>query len=330
MREGREYFYFNSAETDSVYAVEQLRRQKEKEGLSEWETRRLAFMERRLEEGKIYLTPAVIYAAANQRSCEGWMKRADEKRQERWYADGVAWMRRCPAFLERFGWKERRTAVMAAGILARAEEEAAGEAMDALGGLLRSGWKFLWDRIRHGGCLDAESWAEMLKPWKESEGMSCGMAGVLLVMAALLDKPVYDRDQLWRDLQRLRSFSQGCMERPETGSTCLTAFPFQDDKKMEWLMKHFKNPQKLCSVQEKGRIDSEWREQLFRVMRMAGLPASTCETITLSCREVQMLLGELEGRPSPQKYMTFLALYTVAKELAAAGRAAAALETAVR
>lgn len=326
MHENRELLYFCCAEEDSIYALEQLRRQKEKGGLTGREERRLFLMEKRLEESRIYLAPAVIYAAANQKSCESWMKKADEGTQREWYLSGVAWMRRSPAFLERFGWKERRNAIMTAGIVARAENGALEEARDELAGLMKNGWKFLWERLGHSGCLDAVSFREMMEPWQESECMRSGMAGVLLLMTVLLRKPVYDRDRLWRDWRKLRDFCAECLKRPRCGRDRLPEELFGDDKKLEWLMEHFKNPQKLCYVREKGRIDNEWRDQLFRIMHLAGLPASACETISLSCKEVRLLLGELEGRLSAQKYMTFLALYTVAKQLAEAGRAAAALD----
>lgn len=326
MRDERKSLYFCSAEKDSCYELEALRRKRALKELSEGQLRQLSMMEKRMEESRIYLTPAVIYAAANQKSCESWLKKAQEKQRREWYESGVAWMRRCPAFLERFGWKERKSAVMTAGILARTESGGA-DAKEALCELLCCGWKFLWERIRHSGCLDAESWREMLEPWQDSAGMSCGMAGVLLLMAALLEKPVYDRDQLWRDFQRLRAFSLSCFQKPEPAFTGRGEFSEEEKEKLEWLLEHFKNPQRICYVQEKGRFDSEWQEQLFRVMRMAGLSASVCESVTLSCREVRMLLGELEGRMSPQKYMTFLALYSVSKELAQAGRVAAAVDT---
>lgn len=326
MRKKKGYLFFCSAEEDSQYAIWQLRKQKELKGLSEWETRQLSFMEKRLDEGNIYLAPAVIYAAANQKSCESWMRKADEKRQQEWYLSGVAWLRRCPAFLERFGWKERKNAIMAAGILSAVENKDTENARETLCRLLGCGWKFLWDRICQSDCLDANGWKEMLEPWQDSANMSCAMAGVLLLMAALQKKPVYDRDQLWRDFQRLRIFCQNCMKKPESDIAKPEALSAVEKEKLEWLLEHFKNPQKLCCVQEKGRFDSEWQKQLFRVMKMAGLPESACETVTLSCSEVRMLLGELEGRMSPQKYMTFLALYTVSKELAQAGRVAAAAD----
>lgn len=325
MREGKKCLYFCSTEPDSLYMLEALRKKRAAGGLSEGEKGQLSIMEKRVEEGQIYLTPAVIYAVANQKSSAGWMKKAPEKQRREWYESGVAWMRRCPAFPERFGWKERKNAFMAAGILAQVESGKA-DAKETLRELLCCNWKFLWERIRHSGCLDANSWRDMLEPWRDSACMSCGMAGVLLLTAVLLEKPVYDRDQLWRDFQRLRAFSLGCLRKPEQDFVKRGELSNEENEKLEWLLEHFKNPQRLCYVQEKGRFESEWQEQLFRVMRMAGLSASVCETVTLSCREVRMLLGELEGRMSPQKYMTFLALYSVSKELAQAGRVAAAAE----
>lgn len=326
MHKRKNCLFFCSAEEDSLYAMQRLKNQKSSKELSEWEKRQLSLMEKRVEEGYIYLAPAVIYAAANQKGCERWMRKAAEKQQQEWYMDGVAWLRRCPAFLERFGWKERKNAIMAAGIVSAVESGGADGARETLCRLLCSGWKFLWERICRNDCLDAKEWKEMLEPWQDSVNMRNAMAGVLLLMAMMQKKPVYDRDQLWRDFQRLRVFCAGCMKKPEPNAAKPEALSATENEKLEWLLEHFKNPQKLCCVQEKGRFDSEWQEQLFRVMQMAGLPASACETVTLTCGEVRMLLGELEGRMSPQKYMTFLALYTVSKELAQAGRAAAAAD----
>lgn len=96
---------------------------------------------------------------------------------------------------------------------------------------------------------------------------------------------------------------------------------------MGWLLSRFANPQKPAYIREKARISSEWLERLYRVMSLAGLPASACETMNLTCREVQQILELMEEKPTERQYMTFLMLYAVSKELAQAGRAAAALET---
>ena len=82
----------------------------------------LIFMERRMSESTIYLAPAVIYAAANQKNSCSWLERQDRKQKSKWYQKGVQWMRAYPAFLERFGWKERYFALLAAGIIAGLEE----------------------------------------------------------------------------------------------------------------------------------------------------------------------------------------------------------------
>lgn len=325
MGEGKRLLYFCGAEEDSLYTMGLLQQRKRDDSLSEREERLLSFMEKRAEESRIYLAPAVIYAAANQKSCGNWLNKAGEERQKEWYQRGVAWMRRYPAFLETFGWKERRKAILAAGILAQAESGKEKE-WDPVCCLLRSGWKLLWEKMEFARALDAQGWKEAMVPWRDSQGMSCAMAGILLLMAALLKKPVYDRDQLWRDLQRLREFSIRSLERPQVSKVNRGGFPFTEDDRMDWLIAHFKNPQRLSYVKEKGRIDSEWLNQLFQIMRMAGLPVSACETLTLSGREVRQILEMMDGRMSAKNYMTFLALYTVAKELAEAGRAAAAAE----
>lgn len=323
MGEGKKLLYFCSAEEDSLYTIRLMQRRRKEGGLSEREERLLSFMENRDEEGRIYLAPAVIYAAANQKSCENWFHKAGEEKQKEWYQRGVAWMRRYPAFLETFGWKERRKAILTAGILALAES---GNEWGPVCGLLQAGWKLLWEKMEFACALDARGWKEAMMPWRDSRGMNCAMAGILLLMAALLKKPVYDRDQLWRDFQKLREFSLRSLEKPRGSTIMREEFPFTEDDRMEWLTSHFKNPQRLTYVREKGRIDSDWLNQLFRIMKMAGLPVSACETLSLSGGEVRQILEAMDGRMSAKNYMTFLTLYTVAKELAQAGRAAAAAE----
>ncbi len=316
--------HFCCAEEDSLYAIERLSEMERSGGLSEREARQLSYMKRRAQEGMIDLTPAVIYAIANQKSCGEWVMRAGEERQKIWYQSGVAWMKRYPAFLEKFGWKERRNAIWAAGILDRAKSGTGDREWEPVRGILRSGWRFLWNRMKNSAQLDDELWEEMTAPWKDSACMSSGMAGVILLMAALWQKPVRNRDQLWRSLQKLRDFSQSCLCAPKEWQGCAEDFPFGEDAKMEWLLTRFRNPQRPAYIKEKARMSSEWLEQLFRIMELAGLPASACETMSISCREVQQILEAMEGRLTERQYMTFLMLYAVSKELATAGRAAAA------
>lgn len=327
MREGENRLFFCCAEEDSLYAVRTMRQEEKGSSLSGWERRQLTFLEKRIAESRIYLTPAVVYAAANQKNFPNWLAGIRESRQADWYRSGIAWMRRHPAFLEKFGWKERRSAILAAGLLDRAEQTDAPEAWNQVCGMLAGNWNLLWERMKHIPCLDAGEWNEMMLPWKDSACMTSGMAGVLLLMAALLGKPVRERDQLWRSLQKLKSFTAYCLNATFAECESQEAQDVLDvQARMGWLQARFKNPQRPTYIREKARIRSEWLDQLYRVMALAGLPLSACESMTLSREEVQQILETMEGRMNTRQYMTFLMLYTVSRELAQAGRAAAALD----
>lgn len=322
--DGRGLMRFSCAEEDSLYAIRRLREKEERGLLSEGERRQLFYMEKRETEGEIDLTPAVIYAAANHGDCCAWLHRAPQRRQEEWYGAGVAWLRQNPAFLEKFGWKERKSAVLAAGLLALAMD--GNEGRRELEEFLRAGWSLMWERMGQIRQLDAAEWEEMMAPWQDSCHMSCGVAAVLLLMAALNDRPVRDRDRLWRSLQKLRQFSRECFQPGTSCPPCREEFPFEKEDRMGWLLSRFANPQRPAYIREKARLSSEWLERLYRVMALAGLPASACETMNLSCREVQQILELMEEKPTERQYMTFLMLYAVSRELAQAGRAAAALD----
>ncbi|MBQ7839683.1 MAG: hypothetical protein IJ390_04245 [Lachnospiraceae bacterium] len=326
MHEKKDSFYFCCAEKDSLYALELLKKRCEKNELTEGEKRQLAFMERRMEENRIYLLPAVVYAAANQESFGTWLDGIADGLQQKWYAQGVVWMRKNPAFLEKFGWRERKNAIVAAGILSMAEVTQNEDSMNQVRRMMRGAWRFLWEKMKRLKALDARAWKDMLSPWADSECMSCGMAGVLLMMAALSDRPVLERDRIWRDFQRLGSFTRGCFCAGKVQAVCDENAVFSGNKRMAWLLTHFKNPQRPAYIRERERFDSEWLDQLHRIMELAGLPASACETMRISCSEVQLILEEMEDKPTGKQYITFLMLYAVAKELAAAGRAAAAVD----
>ena len=212
--------------------------------------------------------PAVIYAVANQRTCCAYLNRVPKGKQEEWYAAGVAWMRQNPAFLEKFGWKERKSAVLAAGLLAMAIRREEGRL--ELEELLRTGWSLMWERMGQIRQLDAAGWEEMMAPWQDSCYMSSGVAAVLLLMAALNDKPVRDRDRLWRSLQKLRQFSRECFQGGSPCPPCREEFPFEKEDRMGWLLSRFANPQKPAYIREKARISSEWLERLYRVMFSGG------------------------------------------------------------
>lgn len=324
MGEKKDCFRFCSAQQDSFYAIELLRCRRKEGALSKQEERQLRFMEKRAEESNIYLSPAVIYAAANQKSCGTWLTKQPREEQEKWYVQGVAWMKRYPAFLEKFGWKERRLAILAAGILSIAEGQEAEKGQENVRAMLQGGWNLLWRRVNQGQYLTAPDWDEMKGPWKESEWMDSAMSGVILLMAVLQGKSVRDLDRIWRSLQKLRAFTISCLSAPQTAGPKSDDIIFDSDKKINWLMKHFKNPQRPAYIREKDRISSEWLDRLFKVMEIAGLPPCTCETMALSCREVHMILEAMEDKMTERQYMTFLMLYAVSRELAQAGRAAAA------
>lgn len=326
MNRGKEYFHFCCAETDSLYAMELLRSHKEAGQLSEGQVRLLSFMEKRTQASYIYLTPAVVYAAANQESFGRFLETVPEDLKQGWYRDGVTWMRRNPAFLEKFGWRERKCALTAAGILAQAESGETEEPCNQVRRMMRGTWKLLWEKMRRTRALDARAWKEMMIPWTDSEGMSCAMAGVLLMMAALCGKQVLERDKIWRSLQKLGDFSKGCLSTPPKPAIAENPLGCADDERMEWLLSRFKNPQRPAYIHEKERFESGWLKQLYRIMELAGLPASACENIRLSYGEVQQLLAEMEDRLTECQYMTYLMLYSVARELAEASRAAAAVD----
>lgn len=84
-------------------------------------------MEQRAEDSWIYLMPAAVYAAANQKGARSWMNRQKQEKIDLWNEKGIAWMRRYPVFLEQFGWKQPRYAILAAGIFEQLEEESMDE-----------------------------------------------------------------------------------------------------------------------------------------------------------------------------------------------------------
>ena len=64
-----------------------------------------------------------------------------------------------------------------------------------------------------------------------------------------------------------------------------------ETEKMGWLFQKFRNPERPAYIHEKGRISSEWLEQLHQIMELAGLPAGTFEAVSLSVQEVNGLVN---------------------------------------
>ena len=195
-----EYLYFCSAEQDSLYALT-LFREKEKQGtLNVQETGLLLCMEQRAEDSWIYLMPAAVYAAANQKGARSWMNRQKQEKIDLWNEKGIAWMRRYPVFLEQFGWKQRRYAILAAGIFEQLEEESMDEfekGKNQVCHFLQGSWGFLWKRMQQCDRLSVQEWKEMKAPWKDSVRMDCAMSGILLLMAQLLKKELEETEALY-------------------------------------------------------------------------------------------------------------------------------------
>lgn len=326
MSEGSKYLHFCCAEPDTLHTMVLLRQLKAQGRITEKERRQLLYMEKRKRDSTIELTPAIIYAAANQQGCIGWLARAKEPVKNRWYSYGIAWMRRYPAFLEKLGWRERKNAVFIAGMLALAEETDSASGWEGVRLLLKSGWRLLWEKMEYIQVLDASAWEEMRQPWADSAAMGHSISGVLIFMALLMDKPVCDRDKLWRDMQKLRDFTRDCLQAPTGKAGCRRDCSLAKDQKMAWLLSRFQNPQRPAYITEKGRIHSEWLEKTYKLMECAGLPVSACETMNLSCQEVQQILDLMDGgRLTERQYMSFMMLYCVARELAKAGQAASGI-----
>ena len=205
------YLYFCSAEQDSLYALT-LFREKEKQGtLNVQETGLLLCMEQRAEDSWIYLMPAAVYAAANQKGARSWLNRHKQEKIDLWNEKGIAWMRRYPVFLEQFGWKQRRYAILAAGIFEQLEEESMDEfekGKNQVCHFLQGSWGFLWKRMQQCDRLSVQEWKEMKAPWKDSVRMDCAMSGILLLMAQLLKKELEERDRLCVGFMKLQQFTQ--------------------------------------------------------------------------------------------------------------------------
>ena len=268
-----EYLYFCSAEQDSLYALT-LFREKEKQGtLNVQETGLLLCMEQRAEDSWIYLMPAAVYAAANQKGARSWMNRQKQEKIDLWNEKGIAWMRRYPVFLEQFGWKQRRYAILAAGIFEQLEEESMDEfekGKNQVCHFLQGSWGFLWKRMQQCDRLSVQEWKEMKAPWKDSVRMDCAMSGILLLMAQLLKKELEERDRLCVGFMKLQQFTQESLRTngiaakqsakvsgaepvdargTEIRSVGVGTNPtaLVESEKMGWLFQKFRNPERPFS-----------------------------------------------------------------------------------
>lgn len=337
MSDRRSVFEFCAMQQESLVVLRALQEKKEKGELNKREQRQLYFLKERQEEGRIWLMPALIFAAANQSTCREFFWRASAEEKDRWQQAGMEWMKQYPGFLQRIGWQERWLAVRTAGFFVCMQSRSK-ESLVWLRRFFSENWGLLWSRIRQREELGSVEWEELLLPWEDSEAMECAMAAVFLCMAGLQKKVLRDMDQCWRTLRKLKAFTEECIRTPEVKSNGLQLAVKEEGmvwpagtgdvqrERLEWLFGHFKNPQRLAYLKEKGRISSEWMDTLFGVMEKAGLPRSACESMQIGGDEVLNLLECFTDRASERQYITFLLLYTVSRELVKAGQLASGRE----
>lgn len=133
--------------------------------------------------------------------------------------------------------------------------------------------------------LSVQEWKEMKAPWKDSVRMDCAMSGILLLMAQLLKKELEERDRLCVGFMKLQQFTQESLRTngiaakqsakvsgaepvdargTEIRSVGVGTNPtaLVETEKMGWLFQKFRNPERPAYIHEKGRISSEWLEQL--------------------------------------------------------------------
>ena len=129
--------------------------------------------------------------------------------------------------------------------------------------------------------------------------------GILLLMAQLLKKELEERDRLCVGFMKLQQFTQESLRTngiaakqsakvsgaepvdargTEIRSVGVGTNPtaLVESEKMGWLFQKFRNPERPAYIHEKGRISSEWMEQLHQIMELAGLPAGAFEAVSLS------------------------------------------------
>jgi len=329
-------YMYCAVQPESLTLLRSLREKKRSGQLGKRQERQLLFLEERVEEGQIWLLPALIFAAANHEGCREFLDRADSEKLHKWQELGTVWMERFPVFGRRIGWKEQKPAVSAAGFFLAAQD-GSKESVQLLRRFFSECWSFLWERIKQAESLGIQQWEELLKPWEDSEAMTCAMSAVYLYITLLQKKTLTDTDRIWRYLRRLKAFSDSSIRKNNASDKKMLSAVSERkmvwgqgngqnaeqimNERLEWLFAKFKNPQKPAYLKEKRRITSEWTDTLFGVMEKAGLPRSACESMQIGKEEVMQILECFPERMSERQYITFLLLYSVSRELVIAGQA---------
>jgi hypothetical protein len=147
MSDKRSVFEFCAMQPESLVVLQALQEKKTKGELNKREQRQLYFLKERQEEGRVWLMPALLFAAANQNSCREFFWRASEEEKDRWQQTGIAWMKQYPGFLDRIGWQERSLAVRTAGFFVCTQAKSR-ESRTMLRRFFSENWSLLWTRIR--------------------------------------------------------------------------------------------------------------------------------------------------------------------------------------
>lgn len=311
----------------------------------------LLCMEQRAEDSWIYLMPAVVYAAANQKGARSWMNRQKQEKIDLWNEKGIAWMRRYPVFWSSLDGNNGATRFWQ---------------REFLSSWKRNPWTSLKkEKIRFAiftGKLGISLEAYAAVRQAECAGMERNESAVEgfcadglrdvrhpFIDGTASEKELEERDRLCVGFMKLQQFTQESLRTngiaakqsakvsgAEPVDACGTEIrsvgvgtnptALVESEKMGWLFQKFRNPERPAYIHEKGRISSEWLEQLHQIMELAGLPAGTFEAVSLSVQEVNGLVNLMGEKLTARQYMTFLMLYSVSRELAQAGRMAAALQ----
>lgn len=176
------------------------------------------------------------------------------------------------------------------------------------------------------------------------------MSGILLLMAQLLKKELEERDRLCVGFMKLQQFTQESLrtngiaaKQPakvsgaEPVDACGTEIrsvgvgtnptgACRNRKDGMGCSRNFAIRSALLISMKKGGFPVNGWNSWHQIMELAGLPAGTFEAVSLSVQEVNGLVNLMGEKLTARQYMTFLMLYSVSRELAQAGRTAAALQ----
>lgn len=130
------------------------------------------------------------------------------------------------------------------------------------------------------------------------------------------------------NLQRYRELNQWMHAVQKSVLWALVRIPprLSNPKRWDGCSRNFAIRSALLISMKKGGFPANGWNSWHQIMELAGLPAGTFEAVSLSAQEVNGLVNLMGEKLTARQYMTFLMLYSVSRELAQAGRTAAALQ----